>query len=141
MALDMLLVAPPSVAAKPYDKDGGMTLPLGLGYLAAVLEQAGYSVELLDMAAEHLHNGRALYESTGPSGGVPEALQVIDWARLCELGRIQGGLVYPRHLVKSLPPGRYYWAVQSIDSSFAGSPFTEMAERIFFTAASCSEVS
>lgn len=52
MALDMLLVAPPSVAAKPYDKDGGMTLPLGLGYLAAVLEQAGYSVELLDMAAE-----------------------------------------------------------------------------------------
>jgi len=52
MALDVLLVAPPSVAAKPYDKDGGMTLPLGLGYLAAVLEQAGYNVELLDMAAE-----------------------------------------------------------------------------------------
>ena len=29
--------------------------------------------------------------------------------------------------VANLPPGRYYWAVQALDASFAGSPFTETA--------------
>jgi hypothetical protein len=96
------------------------TLPVcrGLLQFGHVYRPAPWRQPLvLDMAAEHLHNGRALYESTGPSGGVPEALQVIDWARLCELGRIQGGLVYPRHLVKSLPPGRLQVAAPALEGT------------------------
>jgi len=50
--LDILLVLPPPVISSPIDPPKGIAPPLGLGYLAAVLEQAGYQVALLDMQAE-----------------------------------------------------------------------------------------
>ncbi|CAG0936800.1 anaerobic magnesium-protoporphyrin IX monomethyl ester cyclase [Thermoflexales bacterium] len=52
--LDILLVLPPPVISSPIDPPKGIAPPLGLGYLAAVLEQAGYQVALLDMQAEHV---------------------------------------------------------------------------------------
>jgi anaerobic magnesium-protoporphyrin IX monomethyl ester cyclase len=51
MTSDVLLIAP-SLAFRPRGNRGGMMPPLGLGYLAAVLEQAGYRVDLVDMQAE-----------------------------------------------------------------------------------------
>ncbi len=48
MSLDVLLVNPPDVTTK-YERFLGITAPpLGLAYIAAVLEEAGYSVRILD---------------------------------------------------------------------------------------------
>ena len=85
MSLDVLLVAPPSVAAKPFDKNGGMTLPLGLGYLAAVLEQA-----LLLPAGEvgpMVHDHRVVERKLGP-----EAAEAV-------LQRADGLVVPGRHVL------------------------------------------
>ena len=57
---DILLISPPSIAKlrrpprqQQVSKDGYVP-PLGLCYLAAVLERAGYHVDLIDMQAENL---------------------------------------------------------------------------------------
>ena len=52
MTSDVLLIAPLSIVFRPRENESGMMPPLGLGYLAAVLEQAGYRVDLVDMQAE-----------------------------------------------------------------------------------------
>lgn len=52
MSLDMLLISPPNVVFRPREGERGLMPPLGLGYLAATLEQAGYSVDLVDMQPE-----------------------------------------------------------------------------------------
>ena len=61
--LDLLLIVPPS-ASKPATNSRKPILhspTLGVGYLAAVLEQAGYKVAILDMWAEGLR-GKELVE-------------------------------------------------------------------------------
>lgn len=52
MPVDALLLNPPLSTVVLRTRDGSLMPPLGLGYLAAVLEQAGYSVDLFDMQAE-----------------------------------------------------------------------------------------
>lgn len=52
MALDVLLISPPSIAFRGRGDEKGMMPPLGLGYLAAVLELAGFKVGLIDMQPE-----------------------------------------------------------------------------------------
>jgi anaerobic magnesium-protoporphyrin IX monomethyl ester cyclase len=52
--LDVLLITPPPIFAGPADPPDGIAPSLGLGYLAAVLEQAGYHVAILDMQAERM---------------------------------------------------------------------------------------
>lgn len=57
---DVLLVAPPPITKLRQSADqraasrDGYIPPLGLGYLAAVLEREGYHVDLLDMQAEDI---------------------------------------------------------------------------------------
>jgi len=53
MTLDMLFIVPPS-AMMPKAPDGEGMVPLGVGYLAAILEKAGYQVAIVDMEAERL---------------------------------------------------------------------------------------
>jgi anaerobic magnesium-protoporphyrin IX monomethyl ester cyclase len=52
MTLDVLLINPPLSRVVLNMRTGLLMPPLGLGYLAATLEQAGYQVQLLDMQAE-----------------------------------------------------------------------------------------
>ncbi len=67
---------------------------------------------------EGLQNGRQLYASVGGQGDrVPESLQVVSWARLCELGRIQGGLAHPRVLAKVLPASRVQVAPAALEGA------------------------
>jgi len=67
---------------------------------------------------ENLQNGRQLYASVGGQGDrVPESLQVVSWARLCELGRIQGGLIHPRTLSKVLPASRIQVAPAALEGA------------------------
>lgn len=67
---------------------------------------------------ENLQNGRQLYTSVGGQGDrVPESLQVVSWARLCELGRIQGGLIHPRTLSKVLPASRIQVAPAALEGA------------------------
>ncbi len=73
--------------------------------------------QLLAPKSENLQNGRQLYTSAGGQGDVPESLQVISWARLCELGRIQGGLVHPRVLSKVLPASRIQVAPAAMEGA------------------------
>lgn len=85
-----------------------------------------------------LLNGRQLYASVGGQGErVPESLQVVSWARLCEMGRIQGGLVHPRALARLLPASRIQVAPAAIEGTlhlvkwlwyaFSGEASREMA--------------
>jgi hypothetical protein len=68
--------------------------------------------------AENLLNGRQLYSSVGGQGDrIPESLQVVSWARLCELGRIQGGLVHPRALTKILPASHVQVAPAALEGA------------------------
>jgi len=74
--------------------------------------------QLLAPRAENLQNGRQLYASVGGQGDrVPESLQVVSWARLCELGRIQGGLVHTRALSKVLPASRIQVAPAALEGA------------------------
>jgi anaerobic magnesium-protoporphyrin IX monomethyl ester cyclase len=52
--VDILLVNPPLSTVVLKLRSGLLMAPLGLGYLAAVLEQAGYKVGLVDMQAEEI---------------------------------------------------------------------------------------
>ena len=68
--------------------------------------------------AESLQNGRQLYTSAGGQGErVPESLQVISWARLGELGRLQGGIVQPRSLTRLLPASRIQVAPAAMEGA------------------------
>jgi hypothetical protein len=68
--------------------------------------------------SESLQNGRQLYTSAGGQGErVPESLQVISWARLGELGRLQGGIVQPRSLTKVLPASRIQVAPAAMEGA------------------------
>ncbi|MFL5355570.1 hypothetical protein [Archangium sp.] len=74
--------------------------------------------QLLAPKAENPQNGRLLYTSVGGQGDrVPESLQVVSWARLCELGRIQGGLLHPRALSKVLPASRIQVAPAALEGA------------------------
>ena len=83
-------------------------------------------------------NGRQLYLSAASLGErVPESLQVVSWARLYELGRIQGVLVHPRALARVLPSSRIQVAPAALEGAlhlakwlwyaFAGEGAREMA--------------
>ncbi|QRK13068.1 polyketide synthase dehydratase domain-containing protein [Archangium violaceum] len=93
---------------------------------------------MLAPRSENLQNGRQLYASVGGQGDrVPESLQVVSWARLCELGRIQGGLIHPRAMAKVLPASRIQVAPAALEGalhlvkwlwySFSGEGSREMA--------------
>jgi hypothetical protein len=74
--------------------------------------------QLLTPRSENLQNGRLLYASAGGQGDrVPEPLQVVSWARLCELGRIQGGLVHTRALSRVLPASRIQVAPAALEGA------------------------
>ena len=88
--------------------------------------------------ADPPQNGRQLYASAGGLGErIPESLQVVAWARLYELGRIQGGLVHPRALARILPSSRIQVAPAALEGAlhltkwlwyaFAGEGAREMA--------------
>lgn len=63
-------------------------------------------------------NGRQLYTAGGARGErLPESMQIVAWARLCELGRIQGGLVPPRSLAKVLPASRIQAAPAAMEGA------------------------
>ncbi|HEX8440441.1 hypothetical protein [Archangium sp.] len=87
---------------------------------------------------ESLQNGKQLYASVGGQGErVPESLQVISWAKLGELGRLQGGIIQPRALTKALPASRIQVAPAALEGalhlvkwlwySFSGEGSREMA--------------
>ncbi|MBM7118796.1 hypothetical protein [Archangium primigenium] len=88
--------------------------------------------------ADPPQNGRQLYASAGGQGErAPESLQVVAWARLYELGRIQGGIVQPRALTRALPASRIQVAPAALEGAlhlakwlwyaFAGEGGREMA--------------
>ncbi len=88
--------------------------------------------------SEMFQNGRQLYTAVGHQGErVPESLQVIAWAKLCEMGRIQGGLVQPRLLTRVLPASRIQVAPAALEGAlhlvkwlwyaFSGEDSREMA--------------
>jgi hypothetical protein len=67
---------------------------------------------------------------TTPGGGdilSPEADPATGWRRVTTLGNLGENLSATFHL----PLGNYYWSVQAVDTSFAGSPFA--AEQQFST--------
>jgi hypothetical protein len=69
-------------------------------------------------APENLQNGRQLYASVGGQGDrVPESLQVVSWARLHDLGRLQGGIAHPRVLTKVLPASRIQVAPAALEGA------------------------
>jgi hypothetical protein len=69
--------------------------------------------------AENLHNGGQLYAlEEGPGVRVPEALQVVSGARLCEPGRLQGQLAHSRQLEQVLPASRLQVAPAALEGSF-----------------------
>lgn len=75
-------------------------------------------LQLLVPKSENLQNGRQLYASVGGQGDrVPESLQVVSWARLGELGRIQGGLAHTRALSKVLPASRIQVAPAALEGA------------------------
>jgi hypothetical protein len=90
------------------------------------------------LRTEPPQNGRQLYAfAAGQGERMPESLQVVAWARLYELGRIQGGIVHPRTLSRVLPASRIQVAPAALEGAlhlvkwlwyaFAGEGSREMA--------------
>jgi len=134
-----------------YDNDGDLDLVLtgasGLGPAKLVRNNSATSNALpsipINLSATVLSGGQVLL-SWSPStdsgvwasitynlrvgrtpGGIdvmsPEADLATGWRRVARVGNAGATNVWKLWL----PPGQYYWSVQAIDSSFAGSGFSE----------------
>ncbi len=74
--------------------------------------------QMLAPRSENLQNGKQLYASVGGHAErMPESLQVVAWARMNELGRIQGGIAQPRQLTKLLPASRVQVAPAALEGA------------------------
>jgi hypothetical protein len=74
--------------------------------------------QMLAPRSENLQNGKQLYASVGGHAErAPESLQVVAWARMNELGRIQGGIAQPRQLTKLLPASRIQVAPAALEGA------------------------